>query len=313
MHPKFYSHPPGSVLACPLWPGRQRWNRVFESSDWRSLSAQAHQDACRQRHTQAGRPRLTHSHAPPIVQREARYREASRSLLSRSSSHAAPLGSPRRIRDEISTRLCYGKMYAACNHNMMHNPNNVGWQSNGATATLPHRAHDSAKSPRRAASKRKDPMDTETYRFAVQQNKPKIVDANHEAYPPWEPGIALNAGHNRQARTSGGIYALGFDSPPAVWYWQVRAEAHHVCAAHAQMMHCPCIARAQMMQKDWDFKRTSLADARRRYYLRWPRKKSDERAKKNMDRYRAYQATYRANKTLTKVAVQVLARLPGTE
>ena len=156
------------------------------------------------------------------------------SLLPRSSSRFARDGSETR-----STRVCVTvreECSAACKGTRMHNLKNVGWQANGAEAALPNLAHGSAEGPCRAVSERKAkkrPEETETYRFAVQHKRPippKVVDANHELYPPTSDGISL-LGHSR-AKTPSGVYNLDFGSKPAVWYWQVRAEAHRVCAAH---------------------------------------------------------------------------------
>ena len=106
-------------------------------------------------------------------------------------------------------------------------------ESNDAAATLPSPAHHSVEVPPGETpwARADDPTKAHTYPFALQQENPLITDSNGRVYSP--KGNGPGRRKCKGTRVADHKYELGFDSAPAVWYWQVRAEAHHVCAAHA--------------------------------------------------------------------------------
>ena len=111
-------------------------------------------------------------------------------------------------------------------------------ESNDAAATLPSPAHHSVEVPPAGAllwAGANDPTKARTYPFALQRNKPRIDDSNHKDHSPKGNGPGRRKCNG--IRVADHTYNLGFDSAPAVWYWQVRAETHHVCAPHV-MIHC---------------------------------------------------------------------------
>ena len=66
---------------------------------------------------------------------------------------------------------------------------------------------------------------------------------------------------------------------------------------------------AQMTQKDWDFTRKSLAEARRRYYAKWPAEPQYDRNKMEINAKRESQARYRKTKREQRDAASALLGL----